>query len=200
MNLQKLGVDGFGGESSNPFTGLNVAFELTNQGSGAEARLIAFSKGWYDAAADMRDAQGHTPDAVIADGTLISTINKEVTCAGKSCRVADVAGMLAKNACRLKGIKLAVDDAVQLDEEIQVVQLTAEGPKALKRIIPSSSKTEDQQDPKRVSIDLTDDLVVLGADVVVMANLAAGRKCTYTLFYEKVGSYRALVQNNAFGE
>lgn len=198
MNLKKLGIDGFAGESSNPFTGQNVAFEIGNQGSAAEPRLLAFSKGWYDKADEMRDFQGNTPAAVIGDGEIINTENKKVTCSGKSCRVVDVVNMLTKNVCRIKGIKLAVDDAAQLDEEIQIVKLTAEGPKVVKRIIPSSSKTEDQQDQKRVSIDLTDDMIVLGSDEMMFANIASGRKCTYTLFYEKVGSYRALVENNAF--
>lgn len=198
INLKKLGVDGFVGESSNPFGGQNVSFEITNQGTSAEARLLAVSKGWYDNASEMRDFQGNTPAAVIADGQFITTSNKEVTGTGKSCRIIDVVNLFTKSVCRIKGIKLSVDDASQLDEEIQIVKLTPQGPQILKRVTPSSSKSEDQTDDKRVSIDLSDDMVVMGSDVAMFINVGAGRKVTYTIFYEKVASYRALVENNAF--
>lgn len=197
-NLQKLGVDGFAGEVSNPFSGLNVSFEVTNQDTAAESRLLAFSKGWYETAAEMRDFQGNTPAAIIGDGQIITTSTKTVSCAGKSCRVVDVVNMFSKSVCRIKGIKLSVDDAAQLDEEIQFVKLTAQGPQVLARITPAASKSEDQQDQKRVSIDLTEQLIVIGSDVLMFANVAAGRKVTYTIYYEKVASYRALVENNAF--
>lgn len=200
IDKRTLGIVGFQGDGNNPFSGENISLEVINQGTAAEDRLLAISAGWYDKAADIKDFDGNVCDAILADGTFINTTNKEVSARGKNCKVADTVKMFSNTPCRIKGIKLYADDTDQLDEEIQILRLTPNGPQVVKRIVPSSSKDEGNNDALRVSIDLTDDMITIGEDTTFLLKLAAGRKCTYTIYYENRASFRQLIESNVYGK
>lgn len=198
INKKLLGICEFQGESGNPFACPNVSFEVDNTDTSAVARLLALSTGWYDNASEIKDLQGHSVDAILKDGEVIDTTNKKVTATGKNCIIADTVKMLKSTPCRIKGIKLSADDTEQLDCEIQVLKLTPNGPQVIARIIPSSSKDDSSLDAKRVSVDLSDTLVMCGEDVVILLNVAAGHKCSYTFYYENRASFRAMIENQIY--
>lgn len=192
-----LGIKEFSGVSNElkgPFQGPNVSFAVSNTGSSAEARLLAISAGWYDQAADIKDSNGKVVDAILKDGEVIETADKKVIATGKNCKVIDVQKMFAKTPCRIKSIRVKVDDAAQLDEEIQILELTPSGPSIIARIIPSSAKNEDNSDPKMASVSLLENNIVLGEDRIFLMNLAAGRTVTLTVYYENRASFAAQIE------
>jgi len=193
MNAQTLGIKN-ASASRSAFSGDNVSFTLANQGSSAEDKLLAISPGWNSEAAAVKTISGAAAAAIIKEGTIISTSNKEVTGAGKNCQIDDVVKMFVNTPVFLTGLKIQVDNAAQLDEEIQFVKLSPRGPKEIARVIPSSFKNEANQDDKLISIDLTEMNIVLGIDAAVLMNLAASRKVTMTFFYKNKLSIRDMAR------
>lgn len=176
-------------EYKGPFQGKDFQITVTNTGSAAEDRLLALGIGWHQNAADITDEEGNVVAAILKEGEVIDTANQQVTAAGKNCDVTSVVRMLSTTPCRLKGIRVKVDDAEQLNEEIQILELTPRRPKLIHSIIPSSQKDESNNDSTIASISLLENLVVLGADRLLLLNVAAGRTVTLTMFYENRASF-----------
>lgn len=176
-------------EYKGPFQGKDFQITITNTGASAEDRLLALGTGWHTSAADITDEEGNVVDAILKDGEIISVADKQVTAAGKNCKVTDVMRMLSTTPCRIKGIRVKVDDAAQLNEEIQILELTLRRPKLIHSIIPSSQKDESNNDTTIASVSLLENLIVVGPDRLLLLNVAAGRTVTLTFFYENRASF-----------
>lgn len=197
IDKEALGIKNYVGGNSevkNPFGGESVSFKISNTGTAASSKLLAVTKGWYTSADDISDYAGKSVDDIIEDGTFDNTADAHVIGSGKNCKIADVVNSFSTSPMRIKGIKLAVDDADQLDEEIQILELTPQGKEVIARIIPSDYKSEDNSDAKRVSIPLIDKNIVLGPDRLFLINIGA-YECTYTLFFENQMSYAAQLEH-----
>lgn len=193
VDKEMFGIVGFAGDNAEvkqPFSGKSVSMILTNTGSAAENRTIAIAPGWYGSAALIKDLDGNTVNAIVAEGTFDATTNKELTAAGVGCKVNDVVGMFKTTPCRIKGIKVKADAEAQLSQEIQFIELDPNGQRPISRVIPANFKSDKSQDAKLADIDLLDELVVMGPDGVMLIKLAAGRTITLTMFYENRASFR----------
>lgn len=193
VDKEMFGVVGFAGDNSEvkqPFSGKSATITLTNTGSAAEDKIIVVAPGWYGSASVIKDLDGNTASAIVADGTFDATSTKELTATGIGCKVNDVVGMFKTTPCRIKGIKVKADAESQLSQEIQFIELDPNGQRPISRVIPANFKSDKSQDAKLADIDLLDELVVMGPDGVMLVKLAAGRTITLTMFYENRASFR----------
>lgn len=197
MDKELLGIKEFSGnaaEMKSPFSGKNVTFKVASAGSAATDHLLAICQGWYPSKDAIKDSNGNACSSIITDGTYDTTTNDTITATGVGCKVVDVVNMLRTTPCRIKGIKVKVDDETQLSQEIQFLELTPEGSKVISKVIPSNSKTENNQDAKLASINLLEENIITGPDALFLMKLGAGRTATITIFYENRASFRAQVE------
>ena len=197
MTLQErkelLGIKAYSGSGEkNPFDGEQIIFTITNTGASAEPRLIAICPGWHTSASAITDSEGNVADATIDDGQIISTADKVVSVAGKNCKIINIQRKFATTPLRVKGFKIKVDDAAQLDEEIQFLTLTNNLPKLQDggSIVPASAKMESENDTTLASISLLGQSLILGPNRTMVMNIAASRTVTVTMFVENTMSFR----------
>jgi len=96
--------------------------KFTNTGSAATDKIIAISPGGEASAANITVPGGVTVDAIVGDGTIISTLNEEVTCIGSPEKVARFLRYIDRNPLRISGMQLRSSSAEQLQEPFTVVK------------------------------------------------------------------------------
>lgn len=193
IQAQKIGIKDFSNGQS-AFSGESVAYSLASTGSEAANHLLALQGGWHRKASDCKNIAGVSAIAILTDGAIVNNTNDVVTATGKGCTLAELQGMMNNCPILLTGLKVNVDDESQLDEEIQIVKLSPAGVKEIKRIVPNNYKNEANNNPKLISIDLTEDKIVLGPDTSVFMRLQAGRLVNLTWFYKNKLSLRDMAR------
>lgn len=185
----ELGYDGsedlslsfIGGNSSFADEGrTDKTFSITvkNLGAAAVDRLICLFPGFKLTAADIKDPNGNTVDAIIADGTIIDTADKQVTCNGKPGLIKDFVEFLRNVPTRFTGVRMLVNNSDQFEEDLTIQKLSPFVNLGATSITPGNYKTANQTDDKRVEIPLEN--FQLDSQTVVTFNLKAGREVTFT--------------------
>lgn len=153
---------------------------ISNVGTAAEDRVLALHPGYLTAIADLRNASGTAAAAIVTDGTIISTTDKVVTCAGKPQKIAHLQAFASRNPMRFTGLKMLVNNADQFEEELCIRKLSPLGDLGYEIIVPSSHKNSNQTDDKRVEIPLNN--FQLDDQTAVIFTIKAGRTVTFTFF------------------
>ncbi|MGD9930142.1 MAG: hypothetical protein AB7U05_08990 [Mangrovibacterium sp.] len=171
------------------------AITATNTGSAAEDRVLALHPGFLTALADMTDSAGTAAAAIVTDGTIIATADKEVVCSGKPKKIAHFKDFVNQNPTRLTGIKMLVNNSDQFEEDITVKKLSPF--KNLEDMIiqPSIYKDSNQTDDKRVEIPLED--FQIDNQTLIVFTLKAGRTVTFTFFAGAIKNQAAELHNKA---
>lgn len=154
---------------------------ITIDGSAAAAdKTIALHPGMLATAAQIKDENGTAVDAILVDGVVIvGAISASAT--PKS--IASVQGYTHSNPTRIVGIKVSVDDIEQLDSAIYYREESPFRNVGDDRRIPSSYKSENQQNEKIATIkDLGSSNWIMGANSVLIYKVLAGRKVTLTFY------------------
>ncbi|MCL2328314.1 MAG: hypothetical protein FWC39_07350 [Bacteroidetes bacterium] len=191
-----MGIVNFNGEGGsdyrNPFSGQDVSIVLDNTQTSTDpgvlqrAVRVAITRGWYFTADQVKNFQGQPCDGIVSDGIFIpaTSTSTAVMATGQNGTVIDITQMMTEMPVRLKGIRIATNNADQLDEELQILVLDPKGQRALKRITPSAYKSESELNERRVSIPLLSENIVMGKDRTMVYNLKAGARVTITFFFE----------------
>lgn len=191
FNADALGIKAFTGKkATSPFTGESISITITNAGTSAEDRLICIFPGWHTAASALRDREGNTPAAILADGTFITTTDKAVAASSSDSNINDVVQGIKYNPCRLKGVKFVADNADQLNYKFEIQELSFKGRTRNEIFVPSAYKDSSQNDDKRSELALNDAAApyILGVETAVYVKVKAGRTLTMTLFIDNIKS------------
>lgn len=153
---------------------------ITNKGTAAENQILALFPGYFGTASDIKDGAGMAAAAIVTDGTVISTADKEVVCTGSPKAIAEFQAFCKRNPTRFTGMKMLVDNAEQFEKPIYIKKLSPFKNLEDYSIVPSTYKESSQMDDKRCEIPLTD--FQLDDQTTVVFTLLAGRSVTFTFF------------------
>lgn len=160
-------------------TNESFSFVITNNGASAVDKTIALFPGYLLVAGDIKDAGGNAVDAIATDGNIITAASANVVGTGKPKKIAEFIEFCKRVPTRCVAIKMLVDDASQLENELVIRSLSPFSDKGYTTITPSHFKNSNQLDDKRVEIP-TDFAFDLQTAVIIKVN--AGRTVTLNLF------------------
>ena len=151
---------------------------LANKGNSADDQLIAICPGDNYTAAELSTILGRTVAAVIADGSIVTTTDKVVTCEGTPGKVVSFKKSFLRKPQRYTLLTIEVDNTVQLSQPIEVLTDDPYNggfiPKKL--INPHSFKSNTQQNDKLVHIPL--DHFQMDANTIVLMKVKAATELT----------------------
>jgi hypothetical protein len=196
-NLVGPSYDGgyFGAENRNPgiqFIGTAQDFSneiqtsetykitLSNQGTAAEDQLIAINLGAFASAAEVATHCGVSLAAVVADGTIIATTDKVVTCSGYPTSLIEFKSYVKNNATRFTKIQMNVTTPEQLQEPLGILVSNPFRGRVPSQIAPSNYIDPKNNNNKLVEFFMND--FQLDDQSVVYFKLLAGEKVTMTFF------------------
>lgn len=170
--------------------------ELSNNGSSAEDQLIALCPGRYASAGELSSVLGVTVAAIIGDGTILNTLNKEITCTGEPTTVVSWLRYFLRHASRFTGITLESTNTAQFSQIIKVYE--EEPYVALNTILsvnPNTYKSNSQFNDKLINIPL--DHFQLDDSHIVVFVLKANTTLTITLSPGAYQDANQMLQNEA---
>lgn len=172
---------GFAGQG---LVGLKYTFEITNQGSLAVDQSIALFPGYYDAVADIKDPNGNAVTAILGEGSIIATADKEVVGKGITRSLKDFMAFHKHVPVVYREMRINTDNSEQLDEQIYVKNLSPYSNLETQSFTPATEKDPDANNDKAVVIDLFKVLksgLAFDNQTQITFVLKAARKVTITL-------------------
>lgn len=153
---------------------------ITNTGTAAEDQILALFPGYFSSAASIKDASGVAADAIVTDGSIITTADKQVVCTGSPKAIAEFQEFCKRNPTRFTGLKMLVNNSDQFEKAIYIKKLSPFKNLEDYSIVPSTFKDSTQTDDKRCEIPLND--FQIDDQTTVVFTLLAGRTVTFTFF------------------
>jgi hypothetical protein len=153
---------------------------ITNNGTSAEDVDIAICPGMYGSAGAIVVPMGTTIDGIIADGTVINTSGKEVTCSGAPSTILEFKDYILKNPTRFTKMQIRVSDAEQLQEQLHVIRYNPFKGKVSSPINPATYIKEANNNDKLVAFMLND--FQLDHQTVVYLKVLAGVTMSITMW------------------
>ena len=189
-------------ETGRNYAGQNAAltaqstYSLTikNVGSAAEDQTIAIVPAYFTTAAKVKDATGTAVAAIIKEGTVIATTNKEVTAVGKPKSIDEFLLFVLHNPVRVTGIKMSVDNSAQFSEDILIRKESPLRDLGFMTISPANYKNSQQMNDKIVEIPLPD--AQFDNQTSVVTKIQAGRTVTITFFFGAIRNEAALLDQD----
>ncbi|MDR2962739.1 MAG: hypothetical protein LBU90_03740 [Bacteroidales bacterium] len=190
---RQLGIKGYAGNQNgyvNPFSGESVTLVIDNAAPASDGKapvdqFVAISEGYYEKASQMKDFSEKVT-GIVDDGIFISATSTStaVTASGQGANVIDIRKTFIETPCRIKGVRVMCKKTDQLDEALQVYELGPHRPKQIITRTPSASKSETENDQTRVSVDFSNDTLVLGKDRVFLYKVQAGAKVSLVFYFD----------------
>jgi hypothetical protein len=158
----------------------NFKFTLNNTGTSADDQIIALCPGPYGAAADIKVPAGTTITAIVADGNIITTQDKVVSCVGSPTSVAIFKDYILNNPTRATKIQIRSNSAEQLQELIQIVKINPFTGMSPEQISPATYLKPENANDKLVNFFLND--FQLDRQTIVYFKLLAGASISITIW------------------
>ncbi len=145
-----------------------ITVKITNESE--DDQIVVICPGSYSDVEDILDGNGEAADLIISD----SEENGVTTTVSKN-RVAKFLAYLQANNLHIKGLRLIVDNAEQLQKPLFYRSEDIFNRDAGDEIIPAEFKNENQTDANIATISLDEYGWILGADAVLTYEMGAGR-------------------------
>lgn len=169
------------------FAGGNVAskgerfgIKITNTGTAAADKALALIPAIFDTAAKIATHTGRTCDAIMADGTVITTADAQVVCTGTPKTIFSLLQYIKYNPTIVLGAKMRVDDQEQFDESFYYVKVKPTGQLQDREIAPSVFKNENQNNDLLATVPFNG--IQFDNQTVLLLTVRAGRTINIDLF------------------
>ena len=174
--------------------------ELDNTATAAIDQVIAICPGDAYTAAQLSTLLGSTVHAVIADGEIIDTTDKEVSAAGTPGTILSFLRRIRRAPQRFAGLTMEVSLAGQLTQPLKIYKdnpLIGD-PVIVNQLYPNKAKSNTQNNDKLVHIPLQH--FQMDSDHIIVFTLKAGGTVSMSFVPEGYASLAEMLNNEAVKE
>jgi len=157
----------------------SFTFTIHNLAPNAKDLIIALLPSYFTKASEVYHKRKPV-DVILKEGKVIDTIDQEVLANGKPSPIDDFLKFIKSTRIHITGIKIALNNPDQFENEIFIKQYTPFDDLGYKTIIPANYQNSMQNNNKIVEIP--HDFYIDGTTSIT-TTIKAGCAITYTFFY-----------------
>ena len=179
LAASRRGVPFYGASAENAVDALNSNFTakyvITNK-LDTSARVV-LCPGYFSSLAEINASRKIAADAILAEGDMIVDSAKKLSAKGEPYNISELLNFAKLNPLRFTHLKVTVDEAAQLENNIEIVFLSPFRSMGDARITPANYKTANQTNDKIADIPLPD--FQMSDQVLMYTTILPGRTVSF---------------------